>query len=97
MGILCVAFAAFIFLVGVASPKAYEGFDLTVRGPIKKIVVHDMDPTMEADQSESAVGERGGNDEDASQAIGTVGGDENAAAVEDSVEMVEGMDASLHA
>jgi hypothetical protein len=35
LGILCVAFAGFLFLIGLATPKACEAFDPTVRGPFK--------------------------------------------------------------
>jgi len=69
LGILCILFAGMLFLIGLATPKAYEGFDLTVRGPIKKIEVHGEDETEVAgrnkkpkDVTQSASG--GGNAKD---------------------------------
>lgn len=41
LGILCVVFVAMLFLIGLASPHVYEGFDVTVRGPIKPMEVED--------------------------------------------------------
>jgi hypothetical protein len=37
LGILCVACAAFLFLVALATPKANEDFDLTVHGEFHKM------------------------------------------------------------
>jgi hypothetical protein len=100
---LCVAFAAILFLIGVAAPKAYENFDLTVRGPIKKIKVHD-DPTMEADQSEVdqsevplSKGEEEEEEEEEPPPEAAVGGDEKAADVHAIAESSESMEVSLHA
>lgn len=67
LGILCVAFAGFLFLISLATPQVYEGFDLTVRGPIKSIGVQDDEhqTTEVVDQSEIAATEGNGDDEEA--------------------------------
>jgi hypothetical protein len=39
LGILCVVFAGFFIVTGIARPQLYEGFDLTTRGQIKRITM----------------------------------------------------------
>lgn len=50
LGILCVVFCAFAFLISLATPKVYEGFDLTVRGPVKAMEVPSDTNAMEASE-----------------------------------------------